>query len=419
MAISLLNNLPAMEAENQLQSTQSALQNTLFQLASGSRLNSGADDPAGLAIANGLQANIAALTQSSQNAASGVGLLQVADGALAQITTLLNRAITLATEASTGTVSDAQRATLNAEYTKIEAEIDNIGSATTYNGAPVFTNNPVNILLTDAVTSNTIGFTTNALSAASLGLAPQAGGGSPTPAVAATADLVVTALPQDGDTVTIGGTTYTFESTLSTNPTVPNQVLSSLGTAGAAIDLFAAVTLGAFGLLSSAGTVPNPLVTAQNPFFNGNGQDVEMDMSAITPGAAGDNLALSETGSAITVSGPKFTGGADAIPPAPSVTDTLSTATDAQATLGLITAAIVNVANQRGALGATINRLNSASNVQNVQVQNLTSAEDQITAANIPQQVANLAKFSILAQTGISALAQANLEQQIVLRLLQ
>ena len=108
MAISLLNNIAALEAQNQLTSTQSKLQNTLFQLSSGSRINSGADDAAGLAIANGLEANITALTQSSANATSGVGSLQVADGALAQITTLLNRAVTLATEGATGTVSSQQ-----------------------------------------------------------------------------------------------------------------------------------------------------------------------------------------------------------------------------------------------------------------------------------------------------------------------
>ena len=73
MAISLLNNIAALEAQNELQSTQTKLQKTLFQLSSGSRINSGADDAAGLAIANGLQANITALTQSSANANSGVG----------------------------------------------------------------------------------------------------------------------------------------------------------------------------------------------------------------------------------------------------------------------------------------------------------------------------------------------------------
>src|ERR1700731_1971742 len=115
MALSILNNIASLTAQNQLSITQTNLQKTLQQLSSGQRINSGADDAAGLAIANGLQANVTALTQSVQNASDGVGMLQVADGALAQITTLLNRAVTLATESATGTVSSQQRASLDAE----------------------------------------------------------------------------------------------------------------------------------------------------------------------------------------------------------------------------------------------------------------------------------------------------------------
>src|SRR6201989_2267827 len=117
MAISILNNIPSLAAQNQLSITQMSLQRTLFRLSSGSRINSGADDAAGLAIADGLRANITALTQSARNANDGVGKLQVADGALAQVTTLLNRAVTLATEAATGTVSTVQRTALDSEFT--------------------------------------------------------------------------------------------------------------------------------------------------------------------------------------------------------------------------------------------------------------------------------------------------------------
>lgn len=97
----------------------------------------------------------------------------------------------------------------------------------------------------------------------------------------------------------------------------------------------------------------------------------------------------------------------------------LLTATDAQAALVNINAAIQAVAGERGALGAVVNRLQSASNVISNQVQNLTSAENGIVAADIPSAVANLTKYSILEQTGISALAQANQQQQLVLKLLQ
>ncbi|HTV66772.1 MAG TPA: flagellin [Bryocella sp.] len=145
MAISILNNIPAMAAENQLSMTQANLQNTLEQLASGSRINSGADDAAGLAIVDGLQANVTALTQSALNANEGVGKLQVADGALSQVTDLLNRAVTLATESANGTVNDgSQRQALDAEFQSIAAEINRIGTNTTYNGSQIFTGGSTN-----------------------------------------------------------------------------------------------------------------------------------------------------------------------------------------------------------------------------------------------------------------------------------
>ena len=138
MPLGILNNIPSLAAENELTLTSNALRNTLEQLSSGSRINSGADDPAGLSIANGLQANISALTQSVSNANDGVGELQLADGALAQVTNLLNTAVTLATESATGTVSNGQRTAIQAQYASILAEINQIGTATTYNGQSVF-----------------------------------------------------------------------------------------------------------------------------------------------------------------------------------------------------------------------------------------------------------------------------------------
>src|SRR5271168_2125661 len=108
MSLGVLNNLSAMYAANNLNNTQNSLNKTLQQLSSGSRINSGADDAAGLSLVNGLSANSAALAQSQTNATEGVGLLQVADGALSQVTNLLNRAITLATEASNGTLNTSQ-----------------------------------------------------------------------------------------------------------------------------------------------------------------------------------------------------------------------------------------------------------------------------------------------------------------------
>src|SRR6185312_11403839 len=165
---SVLNNIPALAAENQLSVTQNQLQTTLFRLSSGRRINSGADDAAGLAIADGLDANITALNQSAQNANDGVGQLQVVDGALSQVTSLLNRAVTLATEASSGTVTPAERTALDSEFSKIKAEITNIGGNTSFNGSTVFSASTTSIFLSDGNSNYQIAVTVGALDASSI-----------------------------------------------------------------------------------------------------------------------------------------------------------------------------------------------------------------------------------------------------------
>jgi hypothetical protein len=90
MSLGVLNNLSALYAENNLNNSNNSLNTVLQQLSSGSKINSGADDAAGLSLVNGLQANQQALTQSITNATESVGLLQVADGALSQVTSLFH-----------------------------------------------------------------------------------------------------------------------------------------------------------------------------------------------------------------------------------------------------------------------------------------------------------------------------------------
>jgi flagellin len=171
MSLGILNNIAALYAENNLNSTQASLQTTLQQLSSGSRINSGADDPAGLAVSDGLGANEAALTQSSQNASDGIGLLQTADGALSQVTSLLDQAVTLATESANGTLTSGQVSSANQEYQNILAQIGNIGSTTNFNSSNVFSSTATNIVVTDGTSSglNTYADTVGALTTASVG----------------------------------------------------------------------------------------------------------------------------------------------------------------------------------------------------------------------------------------------------------
>jgi flagellin len=628
MPLGILNNIPSLQAENELTLTSSALNNTLEQLASGSRINSGADDPAGLSIANGLQANISALTQSVSNANDGVGQLQLADGALAQVTNLLNTAVTLATESATGTVSNGQRTAIQAQYASILAEINQIGTATTYNGQSVFqSGTSTNVNQVDSINSATaapltlgsaltVGDTTS-VTAGGATFTYTAAAGVANPNVQITAGTALTGasgLVQTTGTLTItrGGvaTTYTSAATStatvqtlinaintgvtqgsgaaaitvaggaatglqaslvngqlqitdtagnnnlavtgeaativagetvadSTAPTVQNLInaINSDTTVGAKAALVggqlqitdpqaradlavtsddtalgapvagaptaftntnttAAATVNTNELAGNAGTTGTPITAATvlttggvDQFTAGGktftftaaaAQTVGALIAAInnpsdaaglhaylgtvgsstaaqliitdpnsnndvavgsgntetalgtytnptTSGSTTTNIFLSDStaiGSAqiaVQIGGlstAAITNGSGAAAIDLATTD-LSTQTDAQTALILINSAITNVASVRGTLGASVNRLTAASNVINSQVQNLTSAENTITAADIPSVVANLTKYSILEQTGISALAQANQQQQLVLKLLQ
>jgi flagellin len=113
---SILNNISGLNAQNQLNINNVNLTRTLLRLSSGKRINSGADDAAGLQIADSLRANAQALNQAVRNANDGIGVCQIADGALQEISNLLTRSVTLASEAATETVDDNGRASLNAEF---------------------------------------------------------------------------------------------------------------------------------------------------------------------------------------------------------------------------------------------------------------------------------------------------------------
>lgn len=373
MPIGILNNIASLSAENQLSITNTSLQSVLYQLPSGSRINTGADDAAGLAIANGLQANITALTQSARNANDGVGSLQVADGALAQVTTLLNRAVTLATESATGTVGNTQRIALNAEYTAIQNEIDRIGTTTTYNGTAVFNGSSQNIFLSDSNLSSQINLSPIALSSAGL---LGAGGAS--------ASLAANGAITAGDKLTIGGTTYSFvagplagaaksgATAAAVNVVIDGSTDPVMALQNTLVNLAAAINGGAgAGTLYQAGGGANASATAS---ASGNMVSLAATPTGQAAIAAGGTIASTVgTGAEFGfLNGATFTAAAG--------TDLL-TATSAQAALTNINAAIQAIAGERGAIGAVVNRLQSASNVISNQVQNLTSAQNGIIAA--------------------------------------
>jgi len=394
MAISILNNIPALAAENQLSITQNSLNKTLQQLASGSRINTGADDAAGLAIADGLQANVTALTQSALNATEGVGKLQVADGALSQVTSLLNRAVTLATESANGTVNDgSQRQALDAEFQSIKSEIDRIGTNTTYNGSQIFTGGQTNNNQVTTAVTNPAGLSS-----------------------AITGDMKI----KYWDTTLASPAYTTVTYGASTGDSTVGDLINDINGAGKGL----VATLDNTGNVvvtdtQNRGTTADPLADGTSTIkINGDGS---ADTLASTTNSSVMDVFLSDstTAGSSTIGVTLGTFDSSNMNGISIANDNLQTAGAAQTALTDINNAIAQVAALRGSIGAGINRLSAATNVMNNQTQNLSSAEDGIRAADITQTVANLTKYQILSQTGISALAQANQMQQSVLKLLQ
>jgi flagellin len=395
MSFSILNNVTAMSAENQLNLTNTSLQNTLLQLSSGSKLNSGADDAAGLSIANGLSANITALTQSAANASNAQGRLQVADGALSQVTSLLNRAVTLATESASATVSDGtQRAALDNEFSSIKSEIDSIGSTTTFNGSSVFAGGATNY--------GQVAFSTTGLGQATAVTGKvELKGGSGANAYDWTSS---------GSATTVGGLITEINNS-------GQGLVASLNQSG---QLVVTDTLNRVDNTSNATQTASELTSGAGTTLKATG-DSAAETAANTTNQSSFSVYLSDgtdVGSSTisTALGALSSGNMNGVSLS---SDSLLSASSSQSALTEINNAIAQVAALRGNLGASMNRLTAAGSVINTQVTNLTSAENNVSSADISQQVSKMSQEQVLTQTGISALSQANQMQQALLKLLQ
>jgi flagellin len=188
-SLNYLNNNSAQEAE------------LLSQLASGSRIVQASDDPAGLAIGTQLQAQAAVFGQDSTNIQQGSSILQTADGAMAQISGVLQRMMSLATEAASGQVTNTQRSQdINTEYTQLKTEITSIITSTTYAGQKLLSGSFLSNIkfLVGTLSTTVLTVSVTSLSLAALGLT---GTGS-TVSTATTALAAINAVNSAINTVT-------------------------------------------------------------------------------------------------------------------------------------------------------------------------------------------------------------------------
>ena len=145
------HNISALNSYNQLSGNNNALAKNLQKLSSGYKINSAADNAAGLAISEKMRAQITGLETAQQNAKDGISLVQTAEGALTEVHSMLNRMVELSTQASNGTYSDTDRQKLQDEITELQSEIDRIAESTNFNGIDLLNGNLDGTVQVDAV----------------------------------------------------------------------------------------------------------------------------------------------------------------------------------------------------------------------------------------------------------------------------
>ncbi|MBX7079736.1 MAG: flagellin FliC [Nannocystaceae bacterium] len=134
MSISVRTNVSSLTAQGNLSKTSADLQKSISRLSSGLRVESAADDAAGLAISEDFKASIRSLNQARRNANDGVSLIQTADGSLKEISGLLTRMRELSVQSRNGTINTQQRGYLNDEFGQLRSEVDRIVNTTEFNG---------------------------------------------------------------------------------------------------------------------------------------------------------------------------------------------------------------------------------------------------------------------------------------------
>lgn len=197
MALVVNSNISSLNAQRQLVSSGAELDKASERLASGKRINSAADDAAGLAISNRQTSQIRGLDQAVRNANDGVSLIQTAEGALDETTNILQRMRELAIQSANGIYSDTDRATLDAETQQLKAEIDRIAETTSFNGQNILDGSLGTVALQVGAQANqTISFDVQGFSSSSLG-----GAAGDVVSEATTGIGALTALDTDGDLV--------------------------------------------------------------------------------------------------------------------------------------------------------------------------------------------------------------------------
>ena len=137
MGLRVMTNISSLAAQRSLGNTKMNLEKNLERLSSGSRINTAGDDAAGLAISEHLRAQIRGMKQAKRNAQDGVSMIQVSEGGLNEVTSILIRLRELAIQSASDTIGDKERSFTDREFQALKSEMDRIALSTNFNGTPL------------------------------------------------------------------------------------------------------------------------------------------------------------------------------------------------------------------------------------------------------------------------------------------
>ena len=368
MGLRIQNNIAAMNTHRQLSIADAGLSKSLERLSSGFRINRAADDAAGLAISNGFRADIASFKVASRNASEANGLLQVAEGALDQIQSMLVRLKELATQAASANAG-SNLTKIDAEADQLKAEIERIAGKTEYADVALI-NGSYGVTYVDATAA-----------------AVSAGNGFSSVSGMSASEVydVGTTVNNTTEGTMVLTTGTSSETVYFTKPTGSSTQGLYFASAGVTVTVNTNTSSSLDGSISAGST--------GNSAFQIGAENTSDDRLTISLGNA------TQSGLGIT-------------------NLDLSSASNAQTGITTIDTAIGSLNTVRGNIGAYMNRLSYASANLASTVENVQASESVIRDVDMAAEMSMFTKNQILLQAGTAMLAQANMAPQVVLQLL-
>jgi len=498
MSLVLNTNIASLNAQNNLSGSQAQLSQSLERLSSGLRINSAADDAAGLAISQQFTTQINGTNQAVNNANDAVSETQTAGGALNTIVNNLQSIRTLAVESANGSNSASDRAALDQQVQQQISEITQIASQTSFNGLSVLNGtsgvttyqvganvgNTISVNLTQGVGANQIGAVASNLTEVT-GTATGGGlkiavGSSPAVTIGASTLYATTATTSGANAFAYqgGGSAYAQAAAINgagvsgLTATATNNQLVTFGAVGAGayqLSINGVSVLNSTTAPAAVGNVINAInsfstqdggvtATASGTGFvltAADGSDIQVAQTAVSGGisaiqaynpttaavvtgsasvavgfagvavlgsgqlslSAGQNVQVSGAGGDLTASG--YAAATTITASGTLAGQNVLTVAGANSTIQAVDSALQTVSGFQSQLGAIQNRFTAAvGNLQST-AQNLTQSRSTIQDADFAAETANLTQAQVLEQAGISVLAQANQQPQLILKLLQ